>query len=293
MRLIDLAMLLAVPVEQTPSPTQRTPASSPTQHDPAPQQSSEVVVVGRAPDAVGRYVEQLTQVRGGRQLARWNQPACLRLLGLDEPHESYVFQRMAAAARPLPVLLRGGTCHGDIVIVFTRDAKQVAEYVTRRFPALFQGTGQGVSFLARIRADLLRPRPVRWTNASRTGPAAGGTFAGGVNNIYSASRLQETTRENAYRSLVIVDLGAMDRVTWAQLVDYLLMVTLANPSMDACYGDDTIMSLFRLRDEGGTSPAGLTADDRAFLAALYTTNPAATASVARAQIGSAITARAP
>lgn len=292
------AMLLAVapiqsgPPAAPPGPAAEaaTPASSPptSEATASAAPSSEVVVVGRAPAATDRFVGQMTQTRGSRQVARWNGPVCLRLLGLDKLHEAYVFGQMDAVAKPLKIELRGGSCHADIMIVFTRDMDRLTRFVIRRFPRLFQDTDEGVSFLAGMRTGLLNPRPVRWINASRTGPGVGGSFYDGVNGIYSASRLRQSTRENAYHSLALVDLDGMDRLSWAQLVDYLVMVTLANPSMDARYGDDTVMAMFRLRDEGRATPPGLTDGDRAFLRALYAASPTATAAEQRVQIGSMI-----
>ncbi|MEG7643360.1 hypothetical protein U2066_15295, partial [Listeria monocytogenes] len=43
----------------------------------------EIVVTGRGIEALDRYVEELTEIRPGGQLARWNDPVCPRAVGLE------------------------------------------------------------------------------------------------------------------------------------------------------------------------------------------------------------------
>jgi hypothetical protein len=260
------------------------PASS--EPAPADQPGQEIVVQARTEEAVDRFVRALTQTQRGRQLARWNYRICPRVLGLDTAHADYIVRRIGEAARRLNIGVGGPRCEGNIIVVVTSDADNFTRLLTRRYPKLFRGPRASIVQPAEIRR-LLQPRPVRLIAASRTGEANGAPVMETM-LIYRASRLVEPTRENAALSLLIVDSRRLDDITWGQLSDYLSLASLARPDMDSDYDSATIMSIFRMRDLGTHGPAGLTAQDRQFLDALYSSNPASTAEAQRGGIKSLI-----
>lgn len=257
--------------------TERTPGDPPSKSD--------VIIEGRTQDAIATFVEQLTTVNRGHQISRWNTMACPKALGLNSEQARYLTARIRSRSREFGVPMAGQRCAANIVIVVTNDADEFTRQFLRRYPKLFQDTSGGISELAPLRGELLQPRPIRWLNASRAGGAGGGSLG----QVYSASRLRESSQENAILSLAIVDARMMRGLKWRQVADYLTMVALANPRMDARFPLDTIMSIFQVRDAGGLLPTELTVNDRSLLRALYRTHGAVSAHRQRKQIQSAIT----
>lgn len=231
-------------------------------------------------------MEALTQSRAGRQLARWNDRICPRVLGFDAAHAAYLVGRIGTIARGLRIPVASGRCPGNVVIVVTGDADEFTRVLVHRYPRLFRSRRDNLASRAEI-AQLLRPRPVRWMAASATGNADGRPILEGINRD-SFSRLRAATRENATLSFIIVDAGKLQSITWSQLADYLSVVALGRPAMDAEYDDGTVLSIFRIRDRGGRGPRRLTARDRALLRALYATNAAQSAAAQRAAIRSQV-----
>ena len=256
------------------APLQSTPSASPSSSVP-----EDIIVEGRTANALDRFIKQLTQTRQGRQVARWNNHICLRILGLDNVHDQYITQRIINIAREVKINVSAGHCRPNILVIVTEDADRFIDLLIKRYPTLFQNTKSGVAFLRRQKEELRRSRPVRWINASRTDSYA----------LYTASRLTEPTQESTVMSMVIVNPTKMEHLTWSQLADYLVMVTLANPSMTTQYNSTTILSMFQLRDKGASTPPSLTTDDRAVLHAIYGTSANVSASMQREQIRSAVT----
>lgn len=260
-----LALLLAV---QAPEP------GAPADED--------IVVRAQTEEEIDRFVAALTQARGADQIARWNGQICPRVLGLAPDQAAYIAGRIGAVARELRIAVGGRGCPANIIIVVTADPDGFTRAVVRRHPRLFRDRNDAFASPAEI-AQLLAPRPVRWIAASSPGNAFGAPTMDGM-NIYRGSRLTLATRENARFSFIVVDAGRLDRIIWSQLADYLALVALARPAMDADYDAATVLSAFRLRDRGEQGPRRLTRQDRALLRGLYTTNPAVSASAQRGAI---------
>jgi hypothetical protein len=250
---------------------------------PAAPEEADIVVRAQTEEEVARFVAALTQARGAEQIARWNGRICPTLLGLEPGQASYVRERIAEAARAVRIRVGPPRCPANIVIVVTADPDGFTRAVLRRHPRLFRDRNDAFASPAEI-AQLLAPRPVRWIAASSPGNAYGAPMIDGINRVYRGSRLTLATRENARFAFIVVDARALDRIIWSQLGDYLALVALARPAMDADYDAATVLSAFRLRDLGEQGPRRLTRQDRALLRGLYTTNPAVSASAQRGAI---------
>jgi len=286
--ILAAALLVA---EHAPAPAQDHPAArtQPTDNNPAAGSSeADIVITARTAEALDTFIEQVTQARQGRQIARWDRRICIRTLGLDAAHNSYVVSGIAHVAKTLKIGISPSPCRGDVVVIFTNDADGFADAIIKRYPKLFQDIDSGIHALREQRDELRASRPVRWINASLTGPRSGGAFDDTTNHLFTATRLVQPTRQYAVRSMAIVDLTSMTGLSWAQLVDYLAMVCLANPSMSAKFDSHSILSMFQLRDRGAKPPSGLTSDDRAVLHALYTVGVGAEADAQRDQIKAAM-----
>lgn len=251
--------------------------------EPDPVSQQEIVVRARTDEEVDRFVAALTQARAGEQIARWNGQICPRVLGLAPDQAAYVAGRIGAVARDLRIAVGGRGCPGNIIIVVTGDPDGFIRALVRRHPRLFRDSNDPFASQAEI-AQLLAPRPVRWIAASSPGNAYGAPVIGGINRLYQGSRLTLPMRENARLSFIVVDSNRLQGIVWSQLGDYLALVALARPAMDADYDEATILSAFRLRDLGEQGPRRLTGPDRALLRGLYTTNPAVSASAQRGAI---------
>jgi hypothetical protein len=259
----------------------------PQEQAPAGNPGQEIVVRARTDEEVDRFVQALTQNQRGRQIARWNDPICPRAIGLDPSHANFIVERIRAVARTFGIPVARGRCHGNIVIVVAGDADDFTASLVRRYPRLFRGARDNLATRDEI-ADLLRPRPVRWIAASAIGNAEGAPIIDDINRPSTMSRLTETTRENATLSFIIVDSNKLQGLVWRQLAEYLALVALARPAMDAPYDSTTLLSIFQLRDAGGQGPRQLTAWDRSLLRGLYSTNATTEAARQRASIAAQI-----
>jgi hypothetical protein len=261
--------LLLLAAAQTPEP------------DPGSQQ--EIVVRAQTDEEIDRFVETLTQTRGAEQIARWNGQICPRVLGLEPGQAAYVVTRISAIARDLRIQVGGRGCPGNIIIVVTADPEGFTRGVLQRHPRLFRDRNDPFASTAEI-AQLLAPRPIRWIAASTPGNAYGAPMIDGINRFYRGSRLELATRENARFSFIVVDANRLQDIVWSQLADYLALVSLARPAMEADYDSATVLSAFALRDRGEQGPRRMTSQDRALLRALYASSPAVSASVQRRAI---------
>lgn len=253
--------------------------------DNASDSSREIVVKGYRNEVLDRYIEELTATPGHQQIARWNSHICARAIGLDPSHNAFLAGRISEVARKARILVERGKCRPNILVIVTLEADTLVKDLLKRYPKLFGAYGSGRPPTWAVER-LLAPSPVRWLNASEWGNADGRPIVEGFNNfIYSGSRLEETTRENATLSLVVVDATKLGGITWGGLSDYLAMVSLARPSPNIePPSGSTILSLFRNRDAGQKGPVSLTRWDREFLKSLYSTSAKTKASTQRSQI---------
>jgi hypothetical protein len=242
----------------------------------------DVVVHGRTFDEAQKLVETLAPSPNGLQLARWHGAICPQVIGLSAGQTTYLKRRISEEARRLDVDVAPDRCHGNVMIVFTDQADALIADTVKHYPGIIQDVDLFGLPHAKERAPYLVSRPVRWFLVSRTG-TADGDFA------TTPSRITKTTRQNSVLSWVIVDDHAVDGVKWSQLADYLTMVTLGRPAIDANYSNtDSILALFVDHDAGQSAPPGMTDQDHTFLHALYNSNASLSPDEQRNQIARAL-----
>ena len=259
-----------------------------------PTRDADIVVQHRTDAAIARLVAIMTDAPHGAQLARWNGTICPRVLDLDDTHAALIENRIGAVARSIGVSVASRPCTPTIVIIASTDADALARAFVEQHPGLLSDPKYGIHHGSAL-TEIEAPRPVRWIDGSRTGSADGNRLSGdaddesvGATIAYNGgSRIHRQVRENMAASLVIVDTKRLDHITWGQLADYLALVTLARPRLDA-NEPDSITSIFKARDAGVRGPQSLTPTDLSVLKGLYNTDPALGPTAQRAQIAQQI-----
>jgi hypothetical protein len=248
----------------------------------APPAKDDIVIRADRDKQVESFVRSLAPSKDGRQLARWNGQICVRVVGLWPERAAKIADRIALLARQIDVSYETPPkCTANTIIAFTGQADLFTAKIVDSVPALITDVDSNGLPPRKVVARYLAPRAVRWfsinatTNsdgqrAGRAGRNGAGLAVDASPSSIAASRLTARTRENTIATLIVVDESKLGGIKWSQLADYLAMVTFAQPAIDADFaGSDSIMAIFAARDGGTAGPAGLTAADTAFLAALY------------------------
>ena len=222
-------------------------------------------------------------------LARWNQPICPLVDGLEQEQNKFVAGRLSEIAVSAGARLAPEPCRPNFYVVATAEPDQFLKKWYARDPRMFNSLhGRGP-----IKSFLSTPRPVRvWYNRDHGSgdglPAsdeplalAGGTGMSGATataqNTYPTFKLRNPTRlqwggvENLSLVVAIIDTSRVKNLSVAQLADYISMVGLAEVHLDAKVGAaPSIMQLFNAA--GDNLPQSLTSWDAAFLRSVYDTD---------------------
>jgi hypothetical protein len=251
---------------------------------------AEIVVTGRTAHAVAEFADKLANADPDRQVARWNDPVCLRVSGIAPHYAEMIVARFRVVATSLKIPMVAGRCTANLSIRLTDDADALTRGLVGRGSAYVGNPDDAVLLDARFKAALLAPRPVRWFGATNTINADGTRMSyddSGRHRIYTASLIAKNAKESLTSTTVIIDTGRIDGVTMRQLADYLTLVSLSRPDIAADYAStDSILALFAVpRDR---APPAMTVQDLAFLKALYAGSGARTVRQQRAAVRRAI-----
>ncbi len=243
-----------------------TTGTTPTvaQTTPAREQGATIIVEGRRAQTVDRMIADLAPSRGGRQIAKWEWSICVRVVGLEANHATFLRKRIESTAEGLKIpIVRKDDCTPNIVVAFTDAPQDVLLDIKKREPELLRDPRYGLPRKSEWE-ELMAPRPVTWMGRDEVDESVKGG---------SVSRLRAQTRQSLTKTIAVVDARALAGVTWGQLGDYLCMVTLSRPKLGAIYDASTILGLFAMRDaarpQSSLQPAGMTTIDRSLLANLY------------------------
>jgi hypothetical protein len=266
------------------------PASPPSAAQP-PEGVEEVVVRGQRMSEIDfdlsvyvqRFVTEVAAPALERGYARWQETVCVGVYLLQNDAAQYIIDRISLAV--LDVGLEPGEpgCTPDVVIMFSTDAKMLAEYAIENQPALFRpyGSAEGMTLGLDALDEFARSdRAVRWWHVSLPTDARSGDAAVVVPNgqrmasdpayptiaVSGPSRLHGGIRDDLKRVVIVVDATKLTGTTWQQLADYLAVVSLAQIDPDTNpEAFDSILNLFN----NPLAYSGLTDWDRAYLKALY------------------------
>ena len=253
---------------------------------PPPPASDPIIVQARTAPMMRSYVDKAVKPEQGHQLARWNKPICLSIMGMADTYAGYIRKHFSVLADDLKVRLLPPGCTTNVFVKMTDRAdalaKSLVEAPLKQIGNSNRGTRLPVSEIAAIEA----PRTIRWMTSTETVSNDGVPFSDApfpVNRLYSPSLIGSGVREDVDAELVLIDEAKLANVTLAQLADYIAFVVFTTPDLGADFsGTDSILALY----PGGSAgaPARLTGRDRAFLAALYATPADRTAAQQKAAI---------
>ena len=222
---------------------------------PAKQPEEKITVVGkRLKDFLGTYVASMTQIGPTDQLAHWDRQICPKIIGIDKSQADYVRKRMALIAREVKLKTGTNSCPTMLTIVVSKDAPMLAQVIAEDSPS------DNWQVRSALRKFMNARGPVRWI--SLVDECAGGCE---LRN----TRLSKSTQPRLQAMIILVDSTRIGGISIGQLADYLSLVALTNPPVDAPTDRRSILGLF-----GGTEadPAQteLTNVDLSLLMSLYT-----------------------
>ena len=263
----------------------------------ASQSSAEPIVVkgtriepAEARQRAVEFIKRAGVAKGGKQVARWVVPICIKVIGIRDDQAARFKQNMLGIAREARMDIARAKCEPNITVSFTNDPKQVVHHIKTRQPNQLRE----LSFADRERV-LTGDAPVRWWYSTqmldRDGVKAnnistpslssgGGSGAQGTGSdpvslpmndgvtatqqYNSGSNVRTPTVRSLYAATVVVGAQKADMPIEA-IAAYAAMVALAE--MD--YYDppplDSILGMFRPE----STETALTGWDLAFLKSLY------------------------
>jgi hypothetical protein len=223
---------------------------------------------------VDSYVTGITrQSENEDGVPRWHSPICPAVAGFAGRQGEYLFNRLSEVATAAGAKMAPAGCAPNLLIVATDDIDQLLVGLRKSVPDVF-----GDAYPTAIRKFADTPRAVRvWYNVSLLDQegtplqaAAGGPLT--LIDPTGASHLRATTKRGFDLNYVIIDGARIKGISIGALADYVAMVSLAQIDPDAKLGNaSTVLGLFA--PPPADRPQGLSDWDRAFLYALYHSDP--------------------
>lgn len=225
------------------------------------------------PTIVTRQAREVTRETDIRHepLPRFDGYACPGVIGLTTEYAQIVVGRIRMIAEDLHIpLAPNGDCHPNIFVSFTEDGRADMAAIQKKTHLLSD------VLTVQERQELLEePGPVRVLSVVETRMQNGAAMPHRRNltDIPTAtmeggqSLISTATERHITQVVVLFDRAHATGKTLHQLADYAVMRVFAR-TRDA-RGSDAPVSILGLFDESGTPPDGMTAFDRAYLAALY------------------------
>jgi hypothetical protein len=265
---------------QTPPPLRQDPAT----------ELGEIVVSGeRTREAAEAFVRTVTAPPPGREAAVWDESVCVGVVGMQPEAARFMVDRVSDWAHSVGLRVEAPGCRADILIVAADDGDAMAREMVAAQPDEFMpnmgDADRGRAALERFQTS---GAPIRWWHVSLvvnedTGQpirrlpgqkpftAPGGAITkpsdlGPWAVLVQPSRINDQSRDDLRRAVVIVDTDALDTATFAQVTDYVAMVALAQIDPDTTPETPSILRLFTA---GEAQQDTLSRWDQAYLRALY------------------------
>jgi hypothetical protein len=226
------------------------------------------------------------------QIPRWADELCVQAAGLTVAQATPILERIQAVARLTGQRQGGERCANNITILFSDSPQALIDNLAAKDERIL-GYYHHIEF-NRLKT-MTRPIQAWYMTATRgTGGVAGGLFSNNgrverdrpdIENLddpeapvptgCSDNRFSHCLRSVFVHALVVVDNRRIAGLEPELVADYVTMLVFSQPaSLDRCAPLPSIIDLFADCPER-PKPQGLTSADRAYLVALYRSNPEA------------------
>jgi hypothetical protein len=286
-RLAAAALFLLLTAAQTPSAAAPGAPGAPTV-PPQGEEGEEIVVTGTAlSEAEARerataFVRSTGVARGETPAARWVIPVCPRVSGLTVSAARSAEAKMRAIAAQAGIEVAREGCDANFIVSFVSDPRALVREVDRRAPRRLSEVPRGEKD-----ALLNGPAPARWWYTTETigrygqrarhlppprsegepGGAGGGSVIPDVPSTmhYQSSQISTLSQRSIVSAAVVIDERAVVGMPLEAVAAYAALVGFAEIRDSDAKPEGSILSLFNSQ----APPRDLTAQDRAFLRALY------------------------
>lgn len=211
-----------------------------------------------------------------RGLARWRNRLCVGIHNLrNEVAAQFLADRISEVALELGLRPGEPGCYPDVSVIFTTDGRDMATRLVEATPSAFRPFGN-THGTTKSRQDLEKFQtsedPVRWWQVTMIVDELGRPAVDVLAGLEalpqyrgSNSRVKEGTSDDIWANLIIVDTSKVQGKTWAQLADYIAMVSLAQVKPGSRPSNhDSILNLF-----SEANPPAISDMDMVYLKALY------------------------
>lgn len=235
-----------------------------------------------APKEARRFVRSISIEIDG-QIARFLDPVCPKVLGLEESAAQAIEARLRMVSREAGVDVDSASdCRPNAYVIFTEDGHMLVDALYDTDTSWFNGVSDAERTRVRNGAG-----PVRvWRSTSlrnEDGQPQNGLFL----RVQTGSVFNPQTQQGIDSSVIVFDNMATIGKTVRQLADYAAMRLLAKTKVPEQASDAaTILALFDAAE--GTAPATMTSVDQQYLRALYKGAGNRSASVKKADIATAV-----
>ena len=250
------------------------------------QPSAPIVVQGVRDQIkeIGRFIDALTDAPFQGQLSRFDWAVCPAAIGLGDPKNLAIAQRMTQVARAAVIPVAKPGCRPNVLLIVTRDKGALIDELGRKYPAYFEGVSNAA--VKRMKRD---PSPAAAWHVEglldADGVEAQRDIITGqqiIERTDAPSRLSTMSRPHFIAAVVVVELDALGGLTVTQLADYAAMRAFArtDPRRLKGTGAPTILSAIEA-PMNSPVPLTLTEWDLAFLKSLYASDANRTAASQR------------
>lgn len=283
---IVLAALLAITPVQIPQQASGAQSAPPQEAvADAPTTLEDVEVTGRPlSELIRGFVEEVAAPNRGRGIARWANRICVGVANLRTEPAQYIVDRVSTVAEDVGLTPGEPGCQPTVIVIATDQPSVMAQALVEERRQAFRMGGSGMDRgAAALRAFETSEAPVRWWQVSMPvdsetgqranripgeciGSCSSPTDYAPIISVFAASRLGTQIVDDIARTVVILDVNQVDRISGEQLADYVAMIVLAQIDPEA--DTSRYVSILNVFDAPETA-SGLTDWDLAYLTGLY------------------------
>jgi hypothetical protein len=235
-----------------------------------------------ARDRANQFVRAVGVAAGELPAARWNDPVCPVVIGLNDTAKSIAEAEVRRIATEVGAPLADAPCRGNLAVTFAEDAGALAREIADREPrrlaelspsardAVLKGTGPiRWWYTTEQRSRDGTPGDAGVSNAGGTGQNSpgsgyGASLPGNGMMRYESGILSTFTQRVITSAIVIVDTDDVEGRSLKSIAAYAALVGLAEIRNPSAKPAGSILAF-----ESSPSPRRLTRQDEAFLKALY------------------------